>query len=204
VIWRKRLLYHERKARRDGYKKIAGVDEAGRGPLAGPVVACALLLKHVHFECRIDDSKKLTPAMRLIAYGEIIDKSIFGIGITSEKTIDRINIYNATKRAMRKALKDLSVKPDILLVDGDINLSVPCEKKCITGGDSKSLSIACASIVAKVTRDAIMLKYHEKYPCYGFARHKGYGTREHMRLLLKYGPSPIHRRSFKPIKSSVV
>jgi len=194
------MLYHERKAYKDGHKNIAGIDEAGRGPLAGPVVACALFLKHTRFNCRIDDSKKLTPAMRSLAYGEILEKALFGVGIISEKVIDRINIYNATKKAMRRALQNLSVKPDIVLVDGNIDLKAPCKKKHIIGGDSKSLSIACASIIAKVTRDRIMRKYHEKYPHYGFARHKGYGTREHMRLLLKHGPSPIHRRSFNPVK----
>jgi len=203
TIWRRRMLYHERRARKDGYKNIAGIDEAGRGPLAGPVVACALSLKRTRFNCRVDDSKKLTPRMRLIAYDEILEKALFGIGIINEKIIDRINIYNATKRAMRRALESLSVKPDLVLVDGNIALIAPGDKKYITGGDSKSLSIACASIIAKVTRDRIMLKYHEKYPRYGFSRHKGYGTKEHMRLLLKHGPSPIHRRSFNPVKQMV-
>jgi len=171
--------------------------------LAGPVVACALCLREASFNHRIDDSKKLTPRMRFLAYGEIITKALIGIGIVNEKIIDRINIYNATKRAMREALRDLKIRPDILFVDGRIDLRAPCEEKHIIRGDSKSLSIACASIIAKVTRDKIMLKYHEKFPRYGFARHKGYGTKEHMRLLLKHGPSPIHRRSFNPVKRMV-
>jgi len=179
------------------------VDEAGRGPLAGPVVACALLLKSTRFNCRIDDSKKLTHRGRLLAYKEILEKAFFGIGIINEKIIDRINIQNATKKAMRLAIKRLSIKPDLLLVDGNIQLNVPCEKKYIIGGDSKSLSIACASIIAKVTRDEIMLRYHQKYPLYGFVRHKGYGTKEHMGLIFKHGPSPIHRRSFNPVKRMV-
>lgn len=199
----RRMLYHERKARKAGYKNIAGIDEAGRGPLAGPVVACALCLRNTRFKHRIDDSKKLTPRMRLFAYGEILKKALVGIGIVNEKIIDKINIHNATKRAMRQALRDLNLRPGFLLVDGRIDFSAPCEKKHITGGDSKSLSIACASIIAKVTRDKIMLKYHERFPEYGFSRHKGYGTREHMRLILKHGPSPIHRRSFNPVKRMV-
>lgn len=188
------------RARRAGFKCIAGIDEAGRGPLAGPVVAAALLLKDTRFTRRIDDSKKLTPKSRLLAYEEILGKARFGIGIVGEKVIDKINIYNATRKAMESAVRNLSVKPDFLLVDGRIRLTTHCKRSHITRGDSKSLSIACASIVAKVTRDRMMLKYHKKYPQYGFARHKGYGTREHFRLLRKHGPSPIHRFTFNPVK----
>lgn len=194
------MLYHERKARKAGFKHIAGIDEAGRGPLAGPVVAAALLLKKTRFKHKIDDSKKLTPRARLLAYGEILKNARVGVGIVSEKTIDAINIYNATARAMEKAVRKLSVKPDFLLVDGRIKLKIPCKKAHIKEGDSKSLSIACASIIAKVTRDKIMLGYHKKYPQYGFARHKGYATKEHVRRLMKHGPSPIHRSTFNPVK----
>ncbi|MBL7157375.1 MAG: ribonuclease HII [Candidatus Omnitrophica bacterium] len=193
-------LKHERKAHREGYRRVAGIDEAGRGPLAGPVVASAVILKETRFKQRIDDSKKLTPLARNLAYEEIKRKVWFGIGIVSEKVIDKINIYNATARAMEIAVRNLGVKPDYLLIDGRIRLKVLCKKAHIIGGDSKSLSIACASIIAKVTRDSIMCKYHKRYPAYGFLRHKGYGTREHLRKLIKHGPSPIHRFTFKPVK----
>lgn len=194
------LLLHERRANRLGHRAVAGVDEAGRGPLAGPVVAAAVLLKSESFTSRIDDSKKLTPRQRLAAYREIMRKSHFGIGIASEKIIDRINIYNATCRVMEKAIKNLPVAPDYLLIDGRVRVRAPQKKCFISGGDSKSLTIACASIVAKVTRDRIMEKYHRKYPAYNFARHKGYGTKEHFRKLKSHGPSPIHRRTFRPVK----
>ena len=197
---RRPILYHEKKALKQGYKYIAGIDEAGRGPLAGPVVAASLILKSTKFKNRIDDSKKLTPKARLLAYKEIVTKSWFGVGIVSEKVIDTINIYKATARAMEEALKDLKIKPDFLLIDGRIKLKTKCRKINIIGGDSKSLSISCASIIAKVTRDEIMKKYHKKFPCYGFLKNKGYGTRQHMHCLKKYGPSPIHRESFNPVK----
>jgi len=197
------MLRYERKARREGFKHIAGIDEAGRGPLAGPVVAASLILKETRFTSRIDDSKKLTPKARLKAYGEILKKSQIGIGIVGEKAIDKINIYQATRRAMEQAVKKLKTKPDYLLVDGRIRLKHPSRKANIIGGDSKSLSIACASIVAKVTRDEIMKKYHKKYPEYNFARHKGYGTKEHFRRLMEFGPSPIHRTSFHPVKQLI-
>ena len=179
---------------------MAGVDEAGRGPLAGPVVAAALLLKKTSFRNRIDDSKRLTPKARLLAYREIIKKAWVGIGIVDEKVIDRVNIYNATAAAMEQAIRRLAVKPDFILVDGRMRLNYPCRKSYIIDGDSKSLSIACASIVAKVTRDNIMARFHKKYPQYGFICHKGYATREHLRRLKKHGPSPIHRFSFNPLR----
>ncbi|OGW75292.1 MAG: ribonuclease HII [Omnitrophica bacterium RBG_13_46_9] len=197
------MLHHERKARKAGFTCIAGIDEVGRGPLAGPVVAASLVLRDEVFTHRIDDSKKLTPRARSLAYREIIEKAWIGIGIVSEGLIDRINIYNATVIAMEMAIRDLSVRPDFLLIDGRLNLKSTCKKSCIIKGDSKSLSIACASIIAKVTRDSIMLGYHEKYPQYGFARNKGYGTKEHIKSLNKYGPSPIHRLSFNPVRRLV-
>ena len=200
----KYLLRHEKKARKAGFKRIAGVDEAGRGPLAGPVVAAALLLEKTSFKNRIDDSKKLTPKARLLAYEEILKKAHIGLGIVSEKVIDEINIYNATIMAMDQAVKRLCPKPDFLLIDGRVKVSAKCKKSFIIGGDSKSLSIACASIIAKVTRDKIMCEYHNKYPQYGFLRHKGYPTKEHKRCLRKHGPSPIHRLTFKPVKKSAI
>jgi ribonuclease HII len=197
------LLYHERKANSRGFRRIAGLDEAGRGPVAGPVVAASLILKKTRFRARIDDSKKLTPKARELAYGEIREKAWIGIGIVSEKVIDRINIYRATALAMEEAIKNLGVKPDYLLIDGRVKLNCSYEKSHIIRGDSKSLSIAAASIIAKVTRDKIMCRFHKKYPRYGFSCHKGYATREHIRRLMKYGPSPIHRASFNPVKTLI-
>jgi Ribonuclease HII len=195
-----RLLLHEKSLNSSGYRSIAGVDEAGRGPLAGPVVACAVIIRDIRFKERIDDSKKLTPRRRESACREILEKSIVGIGIIDEKVIDRINIYQATKKAMQMAVSKLKIPPDYCLVDGNMKIATKSPLKCIVGGDSKSLSIAAASIVAKVTRDDIMVKYDKLYPQYGFARHKGYGTKEHMAALEMHGPSPIHRFSFKPVK----
>ena len=194
------MLRHERRALRAGFKHIVGIDEAGRGPLAGPVVAAAILLKETRFMHRIDDSKKLTPRARSLAYEEIMKKAWVGIGIIGESIIDKINIYKATVRAMEEAVKNLKVKPDYLLIDGRVCLANACKKAYIIGGDSKSLSIACASIIAKVTRDNIMRRYHKKFPQYGFVHHKGYGTKEHVRRLMEHGPSPIHRFSFNPVK----
>lgn len=180
---------------------IAGVDEAGRGPLAGPVVAGACIIKDRNFTEDIDDSKKLSPKKRERAFHEIMDKCFVGIGIVDEKVIDEINIYRATIRAMELAIADLSIPPDYVIVDGRVRLVTRCPIKCIIGGDSKSLSIAAASIMAKVTRDRLMLKYDELFPQYGFAKHKGYGTKSHMSALAKHGPSPIHRFSFQPVKN---
>jgi len=195
-----RLLLHERSLNNSGYARIAGVDEAGRGPLAGPVVAGAVILKGFKFKERIDDSKKLSSKKREKAYLEIMKKSIVGVGIIDEKTIDKINIYQATKRAMQLAIANLKIPPDYCIVDGKMKIATKCPLKCITGGDSKSLSIAAASIIAKVTRDRIMVECDKLYPEYGFAKHKGYGTKAHVLALENHGPSPIHRRSFHPVK----
>ena len=194
------MFRHEKQASKSGYKVIAGIDEVGRGPLAGPVVAAAVILKSSRFNNRIDDSKKLSPNARFLACIEILEKAIVGLGFVNERIIDEINIYNATTLAMKKAVESLSENPDFLLIDGNMKLLGNYETSCIVGGDSKSFSIACASIVAKVIRDSLMVRYHDKYPKYGFLRHKGYGTREHIKKLKKYGPSPIHRTSFGPIK----
>lgn len=199
-----RLLLHEKSLNSSGYGRIAGVDEAGRGPLAGPIVAAAVILKTFSFKERIDDSKKLSSGKREKAYGEIIKKAVVGIGIVDEKTIDRINIYQATKRAMRMAIASLEIPPEYVIVDGNMKIATKCPLKCIVGGDSKSLSIAAASIIAKVTRDKIMSEYDTLYPQYGFARHKGYGTKFHMAAIKDHGPSPIHRMTFRPIKSSSI
>jgi len=194
-----RLLSHERRLSKSGYKLVAGIDEAGRGPLAGPVVAGAVILKSTCFACDIDDSKKLSSRKRDIAYREIFKKAYVGIGIVDEKVIDSINIYRATIRAMEMALGDLGIPADYVIVDGTMKPSTGCPMKSIIGGDSKSLSIAAASIIAKVTRDRIMEKYHKIFPQYGFLHHKGYPTKAHKRALVEHGPSPIHRRSFRPV-----
>lgn len=195
---------HERYLNKRGYLSIAGVDEAGRGPLAGPVVAAAVILKTFSFEERIDDSKKLSSKKREKAYGEIIKKSIFGVGIIDEKIIDKINIYQATKKAMLAALAGLEIPPQYVIIDGNMSLDTQCPSKCIPKGDSKSISIAAASIIAKVTRDRMMREYDKIYPQYGFAQHKGYGTKLHMAALKNHGPSPIHRKSFHPVSTSVI
>lgn len=190
-------LNYEKAAWDKGFNLIAGIDEAGRGPLAGPVVAGAVILKSGDFNSRIDDSKKLTPKQRQAAFEEIIKKAVIGVGVVDNYVIDKLNIANATIIAMKQALFNLVIRPDFALIDGilDIGATIPC--KYIKSGDAKSVSIAAASIVAKVTRDTIMLSYHEQYPKYNFSAHKGYCTKNHVYLLHKLGPTPIHRRSFK-------
>lgn len=192
----RRLLRHERRLGKSGFRSVAGVDEAGRGPLAGPVVAGAVILKSDSFKATIDDSKKLSAKKRERAYKEILEKCVVGIGIVDEKTIDEINIYRATIRAMELAVADLQVPPDYIIVDGNMKFNANCPVDPIVKGDSKSLSIAAASIVAKVTRDAIMIRFDDQYPQYGFRRHKGYATRTHREALRKHGRSPIHRMTF--------
>jgi len=194
------MLYHERKLTRQGKRRVAGVDEAGRGPLAGPVVAAAVILRDLRFKNRIADSKALTKLSRERAYEEILRKADVGIGIVGEKYIDRVNILRASLHAMELAVYDLGVKPDFLLIDGNIHPELPHPKATIIDGESHSISIACASIIAKVTRDFIMSYYDILYPEYGFARHKGYGTKLHFLAIRRFGPSPIHRRSFTLIK----
>ncbi|PIU42044.1 MAG: ribonuclease HII [Candidatus Omnitrophica bacterium CG07_land_8_20_14_0_80_42_15] len=195
------MRYHERKAQQKGFKVIAGVDEAGRGPLAGPVVAGCVILGKKRFSCLIKDSKVLSPRQRLISYLEITETSQFSVGIVDEQTIDRINIYQATILAMEEAIRSIKTQPDFILIDGGVKLNIPHPHVHIKGGDAKSVSIAAASIIAKVTRDNLMLKYDSLYPQYGFARHKGYGTKEHFKALEKYGPSPIHRKTFAPVSN---
>lgn len=198
------LLYYERKLRKVGCDVIIGVDEAGRGPLAGPVVAAAVKFDTLRFINRIDDSKKLTPGSREKAFLEIMNKSAFGIGIINEKIIDRINILQATARAMEQAVLSLLEKLKPLpqagririLVDGNVKLDLGLPVTNIIGGDSKSISIAGASILAKVSRDRIMRLYDNIYPQYGFFRHKGYPTQSHRQALIRFGACAIHRLSF--------
>lgn len=196
------MLRLEKTHRKKGHKLIAGIDEAGRGPLAGPVVASAVIIKDSRFMSRIDDSKKLSPKKRMIAYYEIAKKAHIGVGIVNEAVIDKINIRQAAILAMERAVCNLGIKPDLLLIDGRLKLNLPHVQKSIIRGDSKSLSIAAASIIAKVIRDSIMLDFHTIYPKYKFNLHKGYGTRTHIKLLKKHGPSPLHRTSFK-VKSVI-
>ena len=176
---------------------ICGIDEAGRGPLAGPVAAGAVILPK---DCRIlylNDSKKLSPARRDVLFDEIREKAVaFSIGISSPERIDEINILQATYEAMRKAVAGLSVQPDLLLNDAVTIPEVQIRQVPIVKGDAKSVSIAAASILAKVTRDRMMEEYDAMWPEYGFAKHKGYGTAQHIAALKEYGPCPIHRRSF--------
>lgn len=181
----------------DGYKWICGVDEAGRGPLAGPVCAAAVILPRGLDIPGLDDSKKLSDRRRRELYDVITGAAAaYAIALVDQERIDEINILQATFRAMEEAVSKLSPQPDLALVDGNREpaLSMPCET--IVGGDGKCASIAAASILAKVTRDRLMEELDRQYPEYGFAVHKGYGTRRHYEALRQYGPCPIHRRSF--------
>ncbi|NQU74280.1 MAG: ribonuclease HII [Candidatus Omnitrophica bacterium] len=194
------MFYYEKKTRRKGFKLIAGIDEAGRGPLAGPVVAAAVFIGKALFNERIDDSKKLSPAKREKVFFEILRSCLVSVGSVNHREIDKINILNATRRAMEQAVRGLGIKPDYLLIDGKINLNLPIRKECIIRGDSRSISIAAASIVAKVVRDSMMFEFDRRYPQYGFKFNKGYGTQKHCLLLRSFGPCPIHRKSFMPVK----
>lgn len=196
-------LRYERRLKSRGYDLIIGVDEVGRGPLAGPVVAAAVLLKSFQFTNRIDDSKKLSAARRRLAFFEIKNKSLYAIAAVGHKLIDRINILQATKLAMQKAISGLlkELKPADLgrvfvIIDGNMRFELGIPYQSIVKGDAKSLSIAASSILAKVNRDTLMEKYHKLYPRYGFNKHKGYPTLEHRMILRKIGPSAIHRKSF--------
>ncbi len=180
-----------------GIRYIAGVDEAGRGPLAGPVVAAAVIFEPYFYIEGVRDSKKLTAKKREELYERIVENAItYGVGIVFQEEIDRINIRNASFQAIRKAIGSLKPQPQYLLIDGEELPDKFYPQEAIIGGDDKSFTIAAASIIAKVTRDRMMIEYDKKYPQYGFARHKGYGTAEHRENILKYGPCPIHRRSF--------
>ncbi|MFA5168574.1 MAG: ribonuclease HII [Candidatus Omnitrophota bacterium] len=183
---------------------MAGVDEAGRGPLAGPVVAAAVILVNPGTLAGINDSKKLSAKRREELYVRIARSGIVGIGFADEKQIDELNIYEATRLAMKRAVLNLPHTPASLLIDGPMRLDLELEQKGIIHGDGKSASIAAASIVAKVFRDHWMRKLHGLYPVYGFYKHKGYGTAEHMRALREKGPSPVHRRSFAPVREAAL
>jgi ribonuclease HII len=189
---------HEATCWAAGARHVAGVDEAGRGPLAGPVVAAAVILPRELSIHGIDDSKKLTPARREELFELIVrDATAVGTGIVSHEVIDEINILRATHRAMREALGALEVAPDHVLVDGDEVPEIGFPQTAINQGDRLSTAVAAASIVAKVTRDRMLVEFEEQFPGYGFARHKGYGTKEHISALTRLGPCEIHRRSFR-------
>lgn len=191
------LFYYEKELYADGIALPAGLDEAGRGPLAGPVMAAAVILPA---DCRIeglDDSKKLTEKKRLALEPVIKEKAVaWALGAVSAQVIDEINILEASKLAMALAVKRLAVQPDFLLIDGNFPIVADIDQKSIVKGDALSASIAAASILAKCCRDRLMLYYHKKYPAYGFDHHKGYPTALHRRILQDLGPCPLHRRCF--------
>lgn len=187
----------ETSAADQGFFIVAGIDEAGRGPLAGPVVSAAVVLPPDYANPLIDDSKRLTPKKRATLYDQIYTDAVtIGIGIVDAVEIDRINILQATRLSMVMAVENLSPRPEYLLIDGNFGIPLPVKQLPIVRGDSLSISIAAASIIAKVTRDRLMERYSLDYPEFGFATHKGYPTRAHREAVLKYGRSPIHRLSF--------
>lgn len=195
--------FYEEGAYKEGHRLIAGVDEAGRGPLAGPVVAAACILpRGFHIE-EIDDSKKLTPNQREKLYHILTTHPdvLYGIGIVENTLIDEMNILRASLHAMALAVKELSKEPDYLLIDGNHLPPTQIAAKAVIKGDSHSITIGAASIIAKHKRDLLMIEYHEKFPYYGFDKHKGYGTKMHIEALKTHGPCLLHRTSFEPVKS---
>lgn len=191
----------EKQLRAQGVTHIAGVDEVGRGPLAGPVVAAAVILPHDFAELEVIDSKQLSENMRDKLYDKILSQAIsVGVGVVASDVIDDINIYEAARLAMTQAVENLAPAPEFLLVDA-MTLPVETPQTALIKGDARSNSIGAASIVAKVTRDRMMSEYDRTYPGYGFAQHAGYGTQAHLTALKKLGVTPIHRRSFSPVKA---
>lgn len=181
----------------EGFSLVCGVDEAGRGPLAGPVCAAAVILPRGLEIDGLDDSKKLSEKKREKLYDDIVNAAVsYGIAFASVEEIEQYNILGATFMAMNRAIEQLSPKPELALIDGNRNKGICIESRCVVKGDSKCADIAAASILAKVTRDRYMLEMAEKYPQYRFEQHKGYGTKLHYEMLREYGPSPIHRRDF--------
>lgn len=193
----KNMLEIENNLYNQGYKYICGVDEAGRGPLCGPVVAAAVILpKDICIE-GVNDSKKLSEKKREKLYDDIMTRALaVGVGISDVDVIEKVNILNATKLAMIQAINNLQITPDYVIVDGNQKIDITIPLDTVIKGDAKSESIACASIIAKVTRDRMLLKYDKEYPEYGFSKHKGYGTKLHIEAIKKYGITPIHRPSF--------
>lgn len=198
-------LRHERLLRKTGVEIIAGIDEAGRGPLAGPVVAAAVILPEKFRHPVLTDSKQLSAAVRDEIYAELTAPGAvvaWAVSIADNEEIDRINILRATHQAMRRAAAALSVEPQHVLIDGLPVRPFPIPQTALVKGDAQSLSIAAASVIAKVTRDRIMLEMNELYPAYHFSQHKGYGTEDHLAMLNAHGPCPIHRRSFLPVRQA--
>lgn len=195
------LWAFEKRARERGFSRIAGIDEAGRGPLAGPVVSAAVLLTSSFPVSGITDSKKITPKKRTDLYEKIYEHAVsIGIGIVDAVEIDRINILKAALLSMAIAAENLNPLPDCLLIDGQFQILSDLPQEPITRGDEQSISIAAASIVAKVTRDRMMERYHQEYPQFGFSKHKGYPTKAHKEAIKKFGCCPIHRKSFRGVK----
>jgi len=187
-----------------GLRPVAGVDEAGRGPLAGPVVACAVILPDDFALPGLDDSKKLSAIQRERCFGALTAHAavVYAVGICEAAEVDQLNILRATHEAMRRALAGLALPAGHALVDGRPVPGLPVEHTALVGGDGLSVSIAAASVIAKVTRDRLMREWDSRYPQYGFSRHKGYGTAEHLARLAEHGPCPIHRRSFAPVSQT--
>lgn len=190
-------LEFEKEALAKGYKSVCGVDEAGRGPLAGPVCAAAVILPEGVIIDGVNDSKKLSEKKRESLFDVIREQALsYSIAYAMVDEIEEINILNATMLAMRRAIDGLDIKADYAMIDGNKIPPIDIDAECIVKGDAKSMSIACASILAKVSRDRLLYKYAEEYPMYGFDKHKGYGTKAHREAILKYGPCPYHRKSF--------
>ena len=196
------LITFDQNYHKQGFKVIAGVDEAGRGPWAGPVVAAAVIFPQSIQIDGIRDSKKLSASKREILFENILNNAIsVGIGIVGHEIIDSVNILQATFLSMKEALEKAGNTPDLVLVDGNFKIpGLDLRQFCVVGGDDKSLSIAAASIIAKVTRDRLMTDCAKEYPEYGFQNHKGYGTKEHQEALRRLGPCPIHRKSYEPVR----
>ncbi|RPJ81889.1 MAG: ribonuclease HII [Deltaproteobacteria bacterium] len=191
----------ERKAWNKGFSFIAGVDEVGRGPLAGPVVSAAVILPESFPDTGITDSKKLSPKQRDLYFSHICDHAVtIGIGIVDSAEIDQVNILQASLFSMGIAVNNLHPAPDFVLIDGIFHIPSDIPQKTIKKGDSLSISIASASIIAKVTRDRLMEKYHQQYPLFAFNKHKGYPTKSHREAIRKHGSCPIHRKSFKGVR----
>ncbi|NIS72246.1 MAG: ribonuclease HII [Proteobacteria bacterium] len=195
--------FFENRFQSHGFRLIAGIDEVGRGPLAGPVVAAAVILPIPALREQFLDSKKLRPEKRESLYEKIQQVALsIGTGVIEAKEIDRINIGEATQKAMAMAVHLSRLRPDMLLIDGILPVPLPLPQRTIVRGDNISVSIAAASIVAKVTRDRIMTAYHEKYPHYNFAQHKGYGTQEHREAIRRHGYCEYHRTTFRGVKGT--
>lgn len=198
------MMRFENEAKAQGYEFIAGVDEAGRGPLAGPVVSAAVILPHDFTLVGLNDSKQLSEEQRNTFFDIIKENAIsFSISMVSNEAIDKMNILEATKLSMRQAIDNLKQQPDHVLIDAVALPNLPCTSQAIIKGDARSVSIAAASILAKVARDRFMKEIHNEYPMYDFDSNMGYGTKKHMDSLLEYGATPYHRKSFAPVRNVI-